>query len=101
MPNPNYESGRRFEYEMMKLWKSQGSIVLRTAGSHGFADLIRVSKDGGYTDFVQLKVVSEEAEALRMIANFKKGPTFPPATASFHQTLMVKVKRGTIHSWTI
>jgi Holliday junction resolvase len=41
-----YHKGRRLEYQFKKLLEKQGYIVLRTAGSHGFADLIAVGRDG-------------------------------------------------------
>lgn len=35
-----YERGRRGEYELKKSFEKKGFTVLRTAGSHGCADLI-------------------------------------------------------------
>lgn len=47
MPNKNYVNGRAKEYRVKKQWEKAGYTVLRTAGSHGFADLIAVKdKDG-------------------------------------------------------
>ena len=40
--NKNYERGRRFEYEVMEIFRRAGFITLRTAGSHGFADVVLV-----------------------------------------------------------
>ncbi len=45
MPNKNYIAGRRFEYKIKKLYEKQGYTVLRSSGSHGFADLIAVRQD--------------------------------------------------------
>lgn len=42
MVNKNYIAGRRFEYKVKKYYEKQGYTVLRTSGSHGFADLIVV-----------------------------------------------------------
>lgn len=42
MPNRNYEKGRRYEYKIKKELEKQGYTVLRTSGSHGFADLVAV-----------------------------------------------------------
>jgi Holliday junction resolvase len=40
MPNKKYESGRSFEYRVMKYLQSKGWMVFRSAGSHSIADLI-------------------------------------------------------------
>ncbi len=40
----NYEKGRAKEYRLKKKYEKMGYTVLRTAGSHGFADLIAVGK---------------------------------------------------------
>ena len=42
MTNRNYERGRRFEYKVKKYYENKGYTVLRTSGSHGFADLVAV-----------------------------------------------------------
>ena len=42
MVNKNYIAGRRFEYKVKKYYEKKGYTVLRTSGSHGFADLIAV-----------------------------------------------------------
>jgi hypothetical protein len=44
MPNANYIKGRKKEYKLKKEFEEKGYIVLRTAGSHGFADLICIKK---------------------------------------------------------
>jgi Holliday junction resolvase len=53
MPNRNYEKGRRFEYVEKKRLENLGYIVLRTSGSHGFADLVAVKP--GEVRFIQCK----------------------------------------------
>ena len=44
MPNPHYERGRRFEYEMVNLLKkhlpSDRYTIIRTAGSHSPVDVV-------------------------------------------------------------
>jgi hypothetical protein len=40
MPNRNYLRGRAHEYAIKRKWERDGWTVLRTAGSHGFADLV-------------------------------------------------------------
>jgi len=44
MPNANYVKGRKKEYRIKQKLEKEGYIVLRTAGSHGFADLIAIRK---------------------------------------------------------
>ena len=46
MVNKNYIAGRRFEYKVKKYYEDKGYTVLRTSGSHGFADLIAVRNEG-------------------------------------------------------
>ena len=45
MVNKNYIAGRRFEYKVKKYYEDKGYTVLRTSGSHGFADLVAVKND--------------------------------------------------------
>lgn len=40
MPNKNYLAGRAMEYKVMKDLRSKGLEALRTAGSHGVADIV-------------------------------------------------------------
>jgi Holliday junction resolvase-like predicted endonuclease len=56
-----YHKGRRFEYQVKKWLEEKGYIVLRTAGSHGFADLIAVGKNGEVI-FYQLSYRFERAK---------------------------------------
>ena len=42
MPNKNYQKGIKKEYKIKKQFEMKGYTVLRTAGSHGFADLIAI-----------------------------------------------------------
>lgn len=62
--------------------------VLRTAGSHGFADLVVVLK--GHVTFVQCKVTSDPGVAERLLKGFKANPPLTPS-GHFHQTLEVKI----------
>ena len=55
MVNKNYINGRAREYKIKKKFEEQGYIVLRTAGSHGFADLIALNKDKRLIAFIQAK----------------------------------------------
>ena len=40
MPNRNYTAGRALEYKVIKDLRSKGLEALRTAGSHGVADIV-------------------------------------------------------------
>ncbi len=53
--NRNYISGRAKEYRTKKKLERHGWICLRTAGSHGFADLVCVNKEEGTIKFIQCK----------------------------------------------
>lgn len=55
MPNKNYVKGRNKEYRLKRKFEKEGFIVLRTAGSHGFADLILISEEEKKIVFVQVK----------------------------------------------
>ncbi|MFZ8801637.1 MAG: hypothetical protein ACO2PO_01390 [Candidatus Calescibacterium sp.] len=80
-----YHKGRRFEYQVKKFLEKQGYIVLRTAGSHGFADLIAVGKDGEVI-FYQLSYRFEKSKYKKLmdVALERKIKIF----------YVVKVKRG-------
>ena len=87
--NSNYIRGRAFEYKRMKEWREWGYTCMRTAGSHGFADIIAV-KAGRPVEFIQCKVTKSEAAGQLLLRSFKKDPPFPP-DARFHQVLEVWV----------
>jgi len=53
MTNKNYQKGRAKEYRVRKKWEEAGWTVLRTAGSHGFADLVAINDE--YVMFIQCK----------------------------------------------
>ena len=40
MPNSNYRNGRALEYKVIKDLRNKGLEGLRTAGSHGVADIV-------------------------------------------------------------
>lgn len=44
MANANYQRGVRFERDIISETKSEGYETLRTAGSHGFADVIAINE---------------------------------------------------------
>jgi hypothetical protein len=55
MPNNAYQRGRRWEWAVQKLFKDQGHLAMRTAGSHGVADVIvcRTPGEGDGLAFVK------------------------------------------------
>lgn len=58
MPNKSYLRGRKWEWDIMKELKKSGSkeaFVLRTAGSHGPYDVVRVDPKYRNIIFVQAK----------------------------------------------
>ncbi len=55
MPNKNYVKGVRKERRIKHELERDGFIVLRTAGSHGFADLIAIDKETNIIRFIQCK----------------------------------------------
>lgn len=76
--NKNYVAGRNFEYQRRKVWEKLGYTVLRTAGSHGFADLIAVRPGNGVT-FIQCKRVETEVQADKLIIDFQCNPPIEPS----------------------
>lgn len=55
MPNSRYVKGRKKEYRIKKEYEKAGWIVLRTAGSHGFADLVAIHIENRTIRFIQCK----------------------------------------------
>ncbi len=77
MPNKNYAKGVRFEREVKASLEAAGWWVLRTAGSHGFADLVAISKESGAVVFIQCKKVGTINEAnslLKRVMNLTTKP---------------------------
>jgi hypothetical protein len=83
MPNRNYISGRRVEYELMQkiLKKHPTAFVTRSAGSHSAIDVIAVYPSGKNTliGFYQLKSGSarlspEEEKKIEKLAELLKRP---------------------------
>lgn len=69
-----YRLGRLFEYTAANLLRKWGYTVLRTAGSHGFADLVVVS-DTGDVHFLQLKTIREAYVGERRLATLWRKAT--------------------------
>ena len=59
--NPNYKAGRAMEYALMKELRGKGLEAMRTAGSHGVADVIAYQPGiaGTYTAHEMVKKVLE------------------------------------------
>ncbi len=89
MSNANYQRGVRWERTCKKAWEARGYTVLRTAGSHGFADLVCLKPDRVVT-FVQCKCLKHgiQKDAYNMTRKFMKTPPFLP-NVHFHQVLEV------------
>lgn len=54
MPNKNYQRGVRLERAIIAALNEDGYVSLRTAGSHGFADVIAINQH--FVRLVQAKV---------------------------------------------
>lgn len=101
MPNKNYEKGVRFEREIIKALKENGATCLRTAGSHGFADIVVITPLKTI-EFIQAKVTESETTAERMLKKFREAPPLGhDLPAKVHQSLYVKVDRKGFRSVTV
>lgn len=63
MGNSNYLNGRAKEYRLKYKFEKQGFIVLRTAQSRGFADLIAINPNSKEIIFIQSKPKSMSKNA--------------------------------------
>lgn len=55
MPNRNYIKGRKKEYKLVNVEKSQGNIAFRSAGSHSPIDVISIDIENKKIKFIQSK----------------------------------------------
>lgn len=55
MPNPNYIKGRKKEYKVMNEERKLGNLVIRSAGSHSFVDVISIDVSARVIKFIQCK----------------------------------------------
>ena len=55
MPNKAYLKGRKKEYKLVNELRGRGFDVIRSAGSHGFADVVGVHRDDKKILFIQSK----------------------------------------------
>jgi len=90
MPNKNYLSGRRFEYQLKKDLESQGWLVTRASGSHGVYDLIalRESEQGPQVALFQCKVCKTD-KVNPIIKKVRETLIFKPE--SFSQFAAIKI----------
>lgn len=96
MPNKNYLKGVRFERERKKYWEDLGSMVLRTAGSHGAFDLVAIDSVG-CCYLIQCKCVETEKEAWNLIGKFKANPPLGfDVQPHIYQRIEVKIKGGKV-----
>lgn len=56
--NNNYRNGRAREYRIQNKLRAEGFVCLRTAGSHGFCDLICLDPQTSIVTFIQVKPTS-------------------------------------------
>ena len=66
MANKSYNKGVRLERKLKKELEADGCTVLRTAGSHGFADLVSAHLWEPVV-FIQVKVASTSARAKSLL----------------------------------
>lgn len=97
MGNPNYQAGRREEYATQRKWEEAGYSTIRASGSHGKADVVAFRPDRK-PELIQCKVTKTEAEAKRLIKDFK---SYTIPSSYYHQVISVKIKRGETLTWTI
>lgn len=96
MGNPQYISGRSFEYARMKYYKSLNCQVIRAAASHGIFDLC-VFHPNGTVSGVQCKIVDTLGKANAMIEKWKSHPPIQDkVTNKFYQILEVRVKGSNV-----
>jgi Holliday junction resolvase len=78
MSNTNYNRGVRWERAVKAAYEAKGYTVLRTAGSHGFADLVAIQPYKPVR-VLQCKCLKTGtiAQAERIVQKFLAAPPFP------------------------
>lgn len=67
----NYTKGRRKEYQLIHRLELEGYIIIRSAGSHGFADIVAIKFPE--IRFIQVKPDDfSEAEAMKLLGHYHK-----------------------------
>lgn len=68
MPNLNYKRSRSREYKVFHDLQENGYLAFRTAGSHGFADVVGIkATDCGHADHFQVRFIQ-----IKVSKNLKK-----------------------------
>lgn len=88
MPNKQYQAGRRFEYECIRMWEKRDYKCIRASGSHGLYDIVAFRPDRK-PEFIQCKRVADSPQGRRLIEKFREDTI---SAAFFHQTIAVRVK---------
>jgi len=94
----NYIKGRRYEYKWKEKFEKQGYIVLRTAGSHGFADLILIHKEKPEILFVQIKT-SIKLQNFKLLYEREKNKL--PEWVRPYFVLIAGIKDGKNYKWEV
>ena len=89
MPNYNYQSGRRTEYQVKRRYERAGFTCVRAAGSKGNWDIVAFG-EYPYVKLIQVKRVKAQAEAKRLLRQFK---ATNPAPKGFHRVMEVYVSK--------
>lgn len=82
----NYRTGVRLEYRAMELLTRRGWYVVRSAGSHGLADIVALSPVDGHVVLVQCKtgrLTHESWQRLREVATRYRAV---PVIAAWNET---------------
>lgn len=93
MTNKNYDSGRKFEYDIKEMYETLGYEVYRSAGSHTPVDLIAVNEIGVL--FIQCKrgrlVKKDLASIIKLAKKYNKTEHYDFRVANLAK---IKVKKG-------
>lgn len=99
----NYRKGRKYEYYWKNKFENQGYIVLRTAGSHGFADLIAVSPYKKEILFIQIKTFQKSISLNQIKSLYEKERKKIPfwILDKDWYILIVGFKKGKNYQWRV
>jgi len=71
--NRNYRKGIKAEYRLKRALEEQDWVVVRSAGSHGFWDLVAFRFKPGFVDILLLQVKASEPPAKTMQVVINRG----------------------------
>ena len=57
MPNSRYDRGRAYEYKVMRKLREEGFYAIRSAGSHGYFDIIGIKPPQSTVEKGQIRVI--------------------------------------------